>query len=67
MRRVAHKRQGDEMPEPLCENPFDRPGPCDHSGCENIAENEVNGWWFCTKHYNEIIFDIYGNPTGDLP
>ena len=55
------------MPEPLCENPFDRPGPCDHPGCENVAENEVNGWWFCTKHYNEIIFDIDGNPTGDLP
>lgn len=40
---------------------------CDHPGCENVGENEVNGWFFCTKHYNEITFNENGDPEGDLP
>lgn len=48
------------MPEPATENPNDLPGPCDVQGCENYAENEADGFYFCTKHFNQIVFNDDG-------
>ena len=53
-------------PEPMDHNPADDPAPCDVDGCEYPAEYEasqIDGLWFCERHYSRLEFDADGNPT----
>ena len=44
--------------DPLTENPaYSELPDCDHPGCENVGENEVNGWFLLSTPFIISIFN----------